>query len=149
MGLPGGGKPELTPDEAALYCQGMPDHWYFAAKLRWADDWSGANQLEHRLWDEAVKLRNRERWRIEKKYEGKEMLRKLAGLALWEMGEPSRFKHDSAWQLRAQWMGLEKGAWFKTWNARYEAVYEILSDWCNDAWRHVKKQKAQEQIHEA
>lgn len=142
----GGGKPELTPDMAAHYCKGMPKHWYQAALLCWADNWSGANDLEYKLWDKAVKLKIRERWRIEKKYEGKEMLRKLAGLAIWEMGEPKRFKHPESWRRRADWMGLDKAAWYRTWRPRYEAVYGILSEWANEAKRHIRKEIAKDEF---
>jgi len=148
MGLPGGGSPDLTPDRAAHYCQGMPRHHYQAALLYWADDWSGVSELEYRLWDEAVKIKIRERWRIEKKHEGQEMLRKLAGLALWEVGDPCRFAGQEAWRRRADWMGVDKAAWFRTWRPRYEVVHSLLLDWKADAWRHITKQLARDEISE-
>lgn len=148
IGTPGGGKPDLTPDIAAHYCQNMPRHQYQSALLRWADDWSGVSELEYLLWDEAVRLKNQERWRIEKKHQGREMLRKLAGLALWEMGQPSQFRAESAWQKRAEWMGVDKAAWFRTWRPRYEAVYNILQDWTAEGWRHVSKELAAEKMQE-
>lgn len=145
QGESSGGNPLFTPDVAAHYCQGMPEHWYLSARLKWADDWSGSNKLEYKLWDEAVKLKIKENWRINKKYNG--ILRRLAGLSLFEAADPKRFKSDDAWKMRAAFIGVERDAWYKTWSARYEAVNSIFNYWADDAWGYIKKQTSVDNFH--
>lgn len=140
-----GGEPTLTPSEAAMYCQGMPETWYLAAKMKWADDYSGAQKIEYALWDAAVRLKIKEGWAIPEKYTGKEILRKLAGTAMCELVSPGRFNHEESWRLRVALVGVEPGEW-KTWSPRYEAVYGELNDWTNEALRHVEKMMAKDEV---
>jgi hypothetical protein len=138
FGAPGGA-PTITQGDAALYCKGMPRRWYLAGRLRWGLDLSVAEELERELWIAAVDLKIKERWRIPKSLTGKHPLRNMAKLAIVETIEPSRFKYDDSWKLRAAMVGVDNKPWHTTWSRRYERVYGELNDWANDGWRHVER----------
>ncbi len=123
------------PEVPGWHCAGMPDHWFAAMRMKWANDWSGANLLEYRLWMAAVDMAIEGRWRVPS---GGERLRRMAGLAIAELADPERYRATDAWQLKAAWVGVTKSRWFETWQPRYEALYRVLDDWSNAAWRFVK-----------
>jgi len=62
----------------------------------------------------------------------------MAGLAIAELADPVRYCQPDSWQLKAAWIGVTKSRWFETWQPRYEALYRVLDDWSNAAWRFVK-----------
>lgn len=104
----------------------MPRHWWYSLRIKCFDDWSGANYLEHHLWMVASQMARREQWNIPI---GREVVRKMAGLAIAEMADPSRFKHDAAWQIRAAWLGVSKSRWFAMWRDRYDMIHREFNDW--------------------
>lgn len=126
-----GGKTEVDQATAAGLCAGMRRECYLAGRLKWAQDWTVANELEHKLWLYAVDISNKERWSIPK---GKEMLRKMAGLAIAEMAEPARYKED---RIKADWMGIHKSNFSRTWNKRYNLIYQELDDLASRAFSHI------------
>ncbi len=135
LGESGSSHDALTSSLAAHYCRDIPDHKLQSALLRWADSWAGANDLEYKLWIKVVDMKSSEGWRVKPRG----ILRKLAQLAIWEMGAPARFYFADAWRLRAGYLGVDKMAWYRTWAPKYQAVYEVIQEWSNEAWRDVKK----------
>ena len=94
------GGADIDQAMAAALCSGMKKHWYLAARLKWANDWTGATHLEYKLWAYTAGVANGEKWRIPK---GQQLLRSLVGLAIAEMAEPSRYKTDAA---KVNWTGI-------------------------------------------
>ena len=129
----GSGPGEYDLATCASLCRGMKRPPYLTARLIWCLDWSVCNELEHLLWMEAASLAAKERWKIPK---GKEYVRRMAGLAIAESADPKRWRFASQ---RAEFAGISDSEWSRTWRARYEAVYEILTDWSADAFRHIQK----------
>lgn len=120
------------PDIQGLACAGMPRHWFSAMRLVWANDYSGDAWLEWKLWDAAVRMAVRHGWRVPA---GEQRLRKLARLALRELAEPAVFVSEG---MRYRAVGVGKSQWFALWKARYELIYQELSEWVNRAWRYIK-----------
>ncbi len=129
---------DAHPDLPGWHCAGMPAAWYHAMRMKWAHDWSGANALEYALWLEAVDMANANGWRVPT---GQERLRRMAGLAIAELADPSRYRQPESWQLKAAWIGVGRSQWFDIWQARYEALYRTLDEWSNRAWRHVRERQ--------
>jgi len=127
------------PEVPGLLCAGMPQHWFFAGQLKFAHDLSDTvmKTLEYKLWDIAVRMKNRLEWKTRKGDIGKSMLRRMARLALHEMNEPSRFNSPDAWKLRAAYIGVGKSQWFGVWSARYKVLFEELNEWTNRAYRYI------------
>ena len=135
-----GGITEVDQSVASALCSGMRRECYLAGRLKWAGDWSVANELEYKLWIYAVDICNREKWRVQK---GREMLRKMAGLAISEMAEPGRYKSDT---IKANWLGVDKSNFSRTWSGRYNLVYQELDDMASRAFSYVMmKQRYDEQ----
>lgn len=139
-----GGTPEVDQATAAGLCSGMKRKWYLAARLKWGLDWSVANELEYLVWIEAAGLAARGKWKIPK---GKEHVRKMAGLAIAELADPMRWKLDTD---KADWMGVHKSQFSRTWKEKYNAMYSLLDDWSNAAYSYVMmKQRYEEQTEES
>lgn len=127
--------------EAALCCAGMPRKHYLAGRVKWGQDWSCMTELERLLWASAVDLSVREHWKIYGKqgegYErGRAILRSLAGLAIAETADPGNWKDD---EKRLRWTGFSLHEWYRwpKWAERYQAVYQILDNWADEAARHA------------
>lgn len=135
MGREGsGGIPEWTPALAAACCAGnMPKNWYNAARLKYALDWSVANDLEYAVWMDAALIAAREKWKIPT---GREYIRKMSGLAIAETAAPAKYKHNV---IKIAWIGCSQSEWSRTWNKRYNAIYAIPNDWASCALQHVNK----------
>lgn len=131
FGVGGGGVPELDPATAAGLCQGMRREWYLAGRLKWALDWSVANELEYLLWIDGTDIAKSGRWKIPK---GREYVRKMAGLAIAELADPHKWKHD---YKRAEWMGVSPSQFSRIWVKRYNEIYSLLDDWSNSAYSYV------------
>lgn len=129
-GIPGG-RSSIDQATAASLCAGMRREYYLAGRLKWAGDWSVSGELEKLLWLHAVDIRNRENWSIPK---GGQILRKMAGLAIAEIAEPARYKTDS---VKAQWMGIHRSNYSRTWNKRYNLIYQELDDLANRAFSYI------------
>ena len=126
------------PEVPAWLCAGMPRHWYGAMRLKWAADGLDARQLEIKLYLFAGKQAVRHGWRVARDDVGKERLRRLCRLALYEMANPAMFSGAAAWRRRADFIGKGKSQWFAVWNARYEIIFGELNEWTNRAWRYMK-----------
>jgi len=134
------------PEVPGLICAGMPQHWFYAGQLKFAQDDSSAvmDLLDYKLWDIAVKMAVRLNWKTRKDDVGKSFLRKMAQLALFEMNAPARFNAPDAWQLRAAFMGVKKSQWFAVWSGRYKVLFDELNEWTNRAFRYIKIRKRKE-----
>jgi len=106
-----------------------------AMRMKYADDWSGAKELEYKLWIITTSMASRERWRIPV---GKEYCRRMSGLAIAEMAEPARYRHAHSWKLKVAFMGCDNSNWYRTWRSRYETVYTELDEWVNRGFRWMK-----------
>lgn len=130
-GMPGGGSPEVDQSTAAALSAGMKRRYYLAARLKWALDWSVANELEYMLWVEAAGIAHDEKWRIPT---GRSYVRRMAGLAIAEMADPKRWRDA---QQKAEWMGVSKSQFSRVWEKRYNAVYEELESWTGRAFGYL------------
>lgn len=128
------------PHITGMFTAGMPDHWFQAGQLKYALDVSEGvlKPLEYKLWDIAVRMKDRLNWKTRKGDIGKSMLRRLAQLAICEMNAPARFNTPDAWQLRAAFIGVSKSSWFGTWSGRYKVLFDEFNEWTNRAYRYVK-----------
>ncbi|MEW8027824.1 MAG: hypothetical protein AB2806_08805 [Candidatus Thiodiazotropha sp.] len=122
---------KMTPATAAAMCAGMPSLWYKAAALKWADDWSGANDLEYRLWIEAAGLASEHGWEPPR---GQEFLRRMSMLAIAEMAWPSKYKQDKD---KCKFLDINQSAFCKRWKGRYEQIYQVLESWASEGYRYV------------
>lgn len=129
-----GGKARLTRAEASAYCQGMPRKWYLAARLKYSLDMSVVGALDYLVWDAGVVLAVKHKWRVPR---GEQFLRRMGWLVLFELLAPERFRSESAWQLRAAFLGVSKSRWFACWAQRYEEVFREVDEWVNRAYRWV------------
>lgn len=136
-----GGNPEVDQCTAAALCQGMRREWYLSARLKWALDWSVAQELEYLLCVDGTKFARRGRWKIPK---GREYVQKMAGLAVMEVADPKNWQFD---KQRAGFMGVSKSQFSRTWLKRYNVIYTILDDWANSAFSYVRiKQRYEGQM---
>lgn len=120
--------------EIPAYCSsGMPSHWYYAMRMKYANDDLGWQYLTHELMIVGARMAYRGQWR---NFKGK--LRAMAELSLNEMRHPERFRPDSAWQIRCGWMGCHDSEWYRTWRGRYEQIYRELEEWPNRAFRYMQ-----------
>lgn len=143
----GSGQGEMNMETAAALCAGMPEHWYKAAVYKWALDTSVRQWLRIELWRTAMELAQREGWRTGKRDAGdKPITLSLAELALDEMEDPA-MRGRATWQGKERWqklsnrLGVSRHAWYKTWQARYQAIYQVLDDWAGNAYLYVAKRQ--------
>ncbi|MCG7980286.1 MAG: hypothetical protein N0E58_19420 [Candidatus Thiodiazotropha endolucinida] len=123
----------INPATAAAMCSGMPPLWWSAARLKWADDTSGIKMLYNELSRLANQLKDIEQWRIPK---DRDYIDKFAMLALLEVTQPTKWKHDSH---KADFIGMDKSVFYRTWKKRYEVIYRQVDDWCSSALSYIYK----------
>ncbi|MBV2138561.1 MAG: hypothetical protein KUF79_17275 [Candidatus Thiodiazotropha sp. (ex Ctena orbiculata)] len=128
----------VSPATAAAMCAGMPKLWYLAAMLKWADDWSGADYLEYRLWMEAAGMASTRGWEPPK---GEEFLRRMAKLAIDEMGWPSKYKFDKD---KCEYLGISPSTFCNRWKCRYGLIYQVLDGWASEGFRYVQRNNIDE-----
>lgn len=116
---------------SAALCSGMERRCYLTARLAWLGDWSVSNELERLLWQEAAFLSSREKWPSAK---GVQYPRQLAGLAIAELADPKPWEKISG---KLRWMWCSESAWHRYHRGRYEAVYQVLTDWLDTAAAYV------------
>ena len=126
-----GGIPEVDQALAAALCSGLKREYYLAARLKYALDYSVARELESMLLRKGLGVSHAKKWRVP---ENRNYLQQMAGLAVAEMLFPLRYKQD---QVRADWVGVSKSQFSRTWKKRYNLIYQILEDWTNCAYSHV------------
>ncbi|MCG8004680.1 MAG: hypothetical protein JAY88_14670 [Candidatus Thiodiazotropha lotti] len=127
----------ITAALAAGMCAGMPRDWWLAARLKWADDWSGIKDLELYLWISAVDIAIEKGWKVPK---GREYLRKMARLAIFEMAAPMQFKQENGIDCdagRAEFLGMDKSRYSRVWGERYEMVKRALDTMTSDAFQYL------------
>jgi len=133
--IPGGVSGFDIADASGL-CRNMPRHWYLAGRLKWAQDWTVANELEYALWMRTTKLAVAEKWKIKK---GALQLRKLAGLAIAETADPANWKTV---EKKLSFTEMTDSSWYKRWGKRYEAVFQIIDDqWANAAYQYINSKQ--------
>lgn len=84
MGVPGG-RPEITRQDimAALGMGGLDAHCYHMALAYYAGDMTYHKELGYKAWDVAVHLSIDHKW--SKTERGKQQLRHVSGVALWDI----------------------------------------------------------------
>lgn len=126
------------PDIQGLICAGLPDHWHQAARLKLSLDVSDRYKIELKLFDIALSMKDRLGWKIKKGDEGVMMLWRMARLAVWELSDPGRFRCADAYKIYINTLGIDKSNWSRTWQSRYELLYQELDEWVNRAYRFMK-----------
>lgn len=151
QGLPLGGSrlaDSFGPSDAAAVCAGLHPKFFYAGRVYWMQDWSSCVPLEAYLWVELAGLAAKERWAI---CIGQETLRGLAGLAIAELADPTKYGAEPA---RVAWFGKrldlegEKiwNSWEKIWRPRYQAIYDVLLRWTDVAGSHAYFKQIEEDI---
>jgi hypothetical protein len=115
----------------------MPPLIFKAVMYKWAGDESHREYLKYQLWIAAVDIAIAEGWKIPK---GREYLRKMAEIALNEVREPTPWKED---KKKADYMGVDKSAFYKVWRKRYESVYGVLDSWAQEGYRYVQRKNTE------
>ncbi|PUB82397.1 MAG: hypothetical protein DBP02_15205 [gamma proteobacterium symbiont of Ctena orbiculata] len=124
---------KMSPALAAGMSAGMPKVWYQAVMLKWALDWSGANDLELRLLMEAAGLAAEHGWEPPK---GEEFLRRMAGLAVAEMALPAQFRQVKD---KCEFLGISPSTFCNRWKGRYEQVYQVLESWSAEGYHYLMR----------
>lgn len=134
----------------ALYddelCGTMPEHWRKAAMFKFGAD-KPRQWLRIELWRAAMDVAQREGWRSGQRDAGdKPITLLIAEIALDEIEDPA-MRVQAKWQGKERWqklsnrLGVRRHAWYKTWQARYQAVYQVLDDWAENGYLWVAKRK--------
>lgn len=139
-GIPGG-IPQITPELAAFYCQGMPKTYYYAGRLKWALDETVEYYLEIRLWMKAHDMIKK--WNLPEKRIKDGTLRELARTVILETKNPSKLRHD---EVKAARLGVHRNTFRNTLKTPYEDLFNIFNEWANCATRHIYKQIAKEDL---
>ncbi|MCG7985051.1 MAG: hypothetical protein JAY90_20155 [Candidatus Thiodiazotropha lotti] len=126
-------QPGIDQATAAAMCRKMPTLAFMAAMYKWAGDHEQHDFLMYRLIIAAADIASEEQWRLPK---GKEYLRKMSEIALKEVIEPGRWKDGTR---KAEYMGMDKSTFYKTWRKRYESIYQVLDGWAQDGYRYVQR----------
>lgn len=123
------------PEKIGLWCSALPEHWYFAIRLKWANDYTGLLVLEQKLIHVTQRVAKREKWRVTKRTD---CFSKIAKLAVLEVADPVRFSTPDSWKLRAAYMGVDSSSWYRVWRRRYEVIYQELNEWSNRGFRFIR-----------
>ena len=168
-GMPGGGPQEVTWEDVAGACAGLPRGPYLIAIAKFADDWSVLNELEYIVWMKVVDIANDppggKKWK-----RGNESLRKLGWLAIAENISPAQCQKcngrgilymprglivpchqccgtgsgNSRSADLAREFGVTVDEWEADWDMPYRIVYALLYSWLGRSLGHIKKR-----LHEA
>ena len=132
-GMPAGGEPELPPEVVAAALAKLPRRYYLAGRVRYLKDWSVSEELATLLWIRCCTYASRENWQVPK---GKQYVRRLARIAVAELADPREFKRVS---VRQEASGIPRATWYRTWQGRYQTVYEELHRWSDIAALHLSR----------
>lgn len=165
--IPGGARPEWTPEDAAHACQGLDMRRYVAFAYRWAHDESLYSSLYGCLMAEASLLAYNENWphrlRDSRKY-----LDSIVRIAIFEewntmsvvwsrlsKGERQALINEVPEGIRqliedgqpekfrpfvlAKLAQVSVDVWRVELERRYEGIRQILDGWCHDAHAHVMR----------
>ncbi len=164
---PGGARPEWTPADAAMACQGLDQRRYAAFAYRWARDESLYSTLWGALFNASAELAEHERWPTRTSTNDR-YLDSLVRLAIFEELNPpsvvisrmeaqerARLFHQDPGaieellrdgltsRLRPILMASQAGVPLNVWNAelsrRYEGIRGILESWCGQARAHASR----------
>lgn len=80
--------------------------------------------LAKKVWFKAAEIKIKEGWRIP---QGKELLRKMSVLALYEIANP----YSMSLENQAVLCGVSKSSWRQTWQERYFKIKSVAQDMVN------------------
>lgn len=121
-------EPEITAADAAAACANMPLAWFYAATYKYAQDYDKTNWLRRELMLEGAKIAKN--WNLKKH---PHMLEKMAILALIEV-QAGKIPTS----LRMLGLGLKRDSYYRVWQGRYEQIYRLLEQWCENATREIR-----------
>lgn len=124
-----GGITEIDQATAAGLCSGMRRSYYLAGRLKWGKDLSVVDELNIKLLEFTKIVGRQESWDL-----SKITPEKLSTLAILEMLEPFKYKEDIK---KANYLGVHKSNFSRTWNKRYNIIYQELDDLANRAFSYI------------
>lgn len=157
--ISGGGRPEWTPEDAALACRGLSEARFAAFAYRWARDDSQRSALYDCMMRASIDLAISERWSSWEDYIERliwialaEERHTLIGIAhCWpvfarmELGEVRALTSPGCHIARVLKNLVatpqDESVWARL-SRKYEGVRGILDNWCHDAHRHMIKRMA-------
>ena len=131
------------PAEAA-YCQGSTDAEYKISRAKWVQDYSGMKDIEFYLYEYALEISKKQRWKTPK---GTNYPQRFAALAVYELRHPERFIQKTPekrnpenpakiiHKIRAQFLGMESKNYLGHWRGRYEYVFAKAQDGVDTTFR--------------
>ena len=158
-----GGTGGITPQDIAAACAGMTHAQYLLILRIYTHDTSVQSRLFYLVYDQAMTIATRGRWRLPA---GKELVRKMVGLALAEIIEPvschvcggkcevwlkgmsvptickdckGTGKRAATSRHRAAALELDESTFAKYWRDRYEQIYAHVRELDSDGLRKIKK----------
>ena len=155
-GMPGGGPPVFSPEDAAFALSGLERGPYLLGRLVWAGDESVIDELLRVVLREASKLKEVRRWDIRQR---PGQIRDLARVAVLDLlattickdcdGDGQVFSkacpHCGATGYRrisdaerAKAFGVPRQNW-KRWRDRYHTIYGLIAEMHQSALTHVQR----------
>lgn len=154
----------LSQDKVAAALSGLFDPQLSSGLLCLAGMFDKRNRVRHMLWRAAYRISVREKWDLPR---GPGPIEELVDLALFEATGPSvpcnvcdgsginphpwkmlerrscshcegRGRLPKLEMTRAEIIGVGKANWYKTWMARYAAVYGRLNEWVQGADEYLR-----------
>lgn len=146
----------LTIQDIAHALSGLKRGPYLLAMAKYADDFSGLQELEYLAWDAAITLAIKGGWKTET---GRELFRKMAGIALTEVihehklyacptcgGRGSFIAPEHSVKVdcevchatgkkrmkepnKYKELGFDKNKWYRYRRSQYEEVYNVIKEW--------------------
>lgn len=135
--IPGGGRPEWTAQEAAMACNGLPEHVYEALAFTYAGDGSKLWALQRVLSEFGFEQCEAGGWR----QEVCEIIPQLAELWLLEVQQPWRFarkENSPNPDLRRVIIGVDKDSWRRHYSDAYETIGMEFTIWISIGVRRMK-----------
>ena len=117
--------------DLAGYLSGLEGLPYYAARVAWGLDESSMRRAEIYLWQEAASLAADLGWKVET---GKEHLRKLSRIAVYEMHDPVQWSFTLP---KAAVMGCSEAQWRRKHRRRYDEIYALAMCALADAFGHI------------
>lgn len=158
------GEGGLTVHDISHACAHLPGEAHLIALAMWAEDYSVLKRLEYYVWDYAVKVAIDKGWKVPP---GKEILRRMARLAISEVVLEHRYKCDTCEgrgivykrrpkpvdcpackgsgkekvyrNERADWLLIHRTNYYRKWEPRYELIFAHVVMQKNRAWGHIRR----------
>ena len=116
-----------------VYCQGVERKHWLAFLAKWTLDTTALDELSFELYKTASHIAASEKWRMRK---DRDYVQEMADMAVFEMQYP---KLLDTGEKRAEYMGINKSNWYRNLGSKYQAVYGLLNEWTNIAYRKILK----------